>query len=273
VGAHGLDREGPVAAAADVRHDQRGAGQAPGEVRHLAPVGDVLARNLLDAALHDVQQARAALRRYESGDAGARWEVTAPVGGSVLKVVQKSEGPVALGAPLVELADARALEAVVDVLSQEAVAIRPGMPARVELGQGVPPLAAVVRLVEPAAFTKVSALGIEEQRVNVVLDFSDPLDAVKTIGDGFRVEAHIVTQRLDDAIKVPVGALFRDAGGWAVFVDDHGRARKRGVDVALRNTAEAVVNKGLAAGERVIVYPSDALTDGARLDVREATAR
>lgn len=231
------------------------------------------ARFAEDAALHDLQQARAALRLYQSGEPRARWEVTAPVSGSVLRVAQKSEGPVALGAPLVELADARALEAVVDVLSQEAVAIRPGMPARVELGQGVPPLAATVRLVEPAAFTKISALGIEEQRVNVVLDFSDPLDGVKTLGDGFRVEAHIVTQRRDDAIKVPVGALFRDGEGWAVFVAENGRARKRRVEVSLRNTVEAVAEKGLAAGERVIVYPSDALGDGARLDVRGAEAR
>ncbi len=229
------------------------------------------------AAEHDLEQARAALRRYESGEPGPRWAVTAPVDGSVLKVIQKSEGPVALGAPLLELADARALEAIVDVLSQEAVAIRPGMPARLELGQGVPPLAARVRLVEPGAFTKVSALGIEEQRVNVVLDFTDPLDRLTTIGDGFRVEAHIVTQRLDDAIKVPVGALWRDSGSegerWAVFVVDGARARKRNVEVRMRNSVEAVVEKGLAAGERVVVYPSDALTDGARLDVRAPTAR
>lgn len=231
------------------------------------------ARFAQDAALHDLEQARAALKRYQSGDAEGRWEVTAPVSGSVLKVVQKSEGAVTLGAPLVELGDARALEAVVDVLSQEAVAIRPGMPARIELGQGVPPLAAAVRLVEPAAFTKVSALGIEEQRVNVVLDFSDPLDPVQTIGDGFRVEAHIVTQRLDDAVKVPVGALWRDADGWAVFVAEGERARKRKVEVTLRNSLEAVVAKGVAAGERVVVYPSDALTDGARLDAREQKAR
>ena len=226
------------------------------------------ARFAQDAALHDLEQARAALKRYRSGDAEGRWEVTAPVSGSVLKVVQKSEGAVALGAPLVELGDARALEAVVDVLSQEAVAIRPGMPARIELGQGVPPRAAAVRLVEPAAFTKVSALGIEEQRVNVILDFSDPLDDIKTLGDAFRVEAHIVTQRLDDATKVPVGALWRDGDGWAVFVAERGRARKRNVEVTLRNTVEAVVAKGVAAGERVVVYPSDALADGARLDVR-----
>jgi HlyD family secretion protein len=230
-----------------------------------------------DAAAHDLEQARAALRRYQSGEPGPRWEVTAPVGGSVLKVLQKSEGSVALGAPLVELADARALEAVVDVLSQEAVAIRPGMPARVELGRGVPPLAATVRLVEPAAFTKISALGVEEQRVNVILDFSDPLDGVQTLGDGFRVEAHIVTQRLDDAVKVPVGALWRDGGRdgerWAVFVVEGERARKRNVEVPLRNAMEAAVENGLAPGERVVVYPSDALSDGARLDPRDAKAR
>lgn len=225
------------------------------------------------AAEHDLEQARAALKRYESGEPGPRWPVTAPLDGSVLKVVQKSEGAVALGAPLVELADARALEAVVDVLSQEAVAIRPGMAARIELGQGVPPLAARVRLVEPGAFTKVSALGIEEQRVNVVLDFTDPLDTLQTIGDGFRVDAQIVTQRIDDALKVPVGALWRDGDGWAVFVAEGDRDRQRRVEARLRNTVEAVVEKGLAAGERVVVYPSDALNDGALLDPRNAKAR
>ena len=143
------------------------------------------------AAIHEVEQARATLVRYRAESAGkivgARWEVKSPITGSVLKVVQESEGVVALGAPLVEVADPRSLEAVVDVLSEEGVAIRPGMPARIELGSGVPPLAARVRLVEPAAFTKVSALGIEEQRVNVVLDFADPLDRGPTLGAGFRV--------------------------------------------------------------------------------------
>jgi HlyD family secretion protein len=141
----------------------------------------------------------------------------------------------------------------------------------------VPPLAATVRLVEPAAFTKISALGVEEQRVNVILDFSDPLDGVQTLGDGFRVEAHIVTQRLDDAVKVPVGALWRDGGRdgerWAVFVVEGERARKRNVEVPLRNAMEAAVENGLAPGERVVVYPSDALSDGARLDPRDAKAR
>jgi HlyD family secretion protein len=228
------------------------------------------ARFAEDAAGHDLAQARAALARYKSGNPTAKWEVTSPVNGSVLKVVQKSESPVALGAPLLEVADARSLEAVVDVLSQDAVAIRPGMAARVELGQGVAPLPALVRLVEPAAFTKVSALGVEEQRVNVILDFAGPLDQVWTIGDGFRVEAHIVTLRVENALKVPVGALFRDGEGWAVFVAQEGAAVKRAVKVPHRNGVEAVIEDGVRAGERVIVYPSDALRDGAKIEIATA---
>ncbi|HWA39731.1 MAG TPA: HlyD family efflux transporter periplasmic adaptor subunit [Burkholderiales bacterium] len=230
------------------------------------------ARFAEDAAGHDYAQARAALTRYKTGDPSSKWEVTSPVNGAVLKVVQKSESPVALGAPLVEIADPRSLEVVVDVLSQEAVSIRPGMPARVELGQGVAPLAARVRLVEPAAFTKISALGVEEQRVNVVLDFAEPLDKVQTIGDAFRVEAHIVVFAEKDALKVPVGALFREGDGWAVFAIDGNRARKRVVRIARRNGQEAMLAGGpaggLQAGERVVVYPSDALTDGARITAK-----
>jgi HlyD family secretion protein len=220
-----------------------------------------------EAARHEVEQARAALARYRSGDPTARWEVTSPVNGSVLKVIQESEAPVALGAPLLEVADARSLEAVVDVLSQDAVAIRPGMRARVELGQGVAPVPALVRLVEPAAFTKVSALGVEEQRVNVILDFAGPLDEVWTLGDAYRVEAHIVIHRDEDALKVPVGALFRAGEGWAVFVARVGAAEKRAVRVPRRNGVEAVVADGLREGDRVIVYPSDALRDGAKIEI------
>jgi HlyD family secretion protein len=225
------------------------------------------ARFAEEAARHDAAQARAALSRYKSGAPTAKWDVISPVNGSVLKVHQKSESPVALGTPLLEVADARSLEAVVDVLSQDAVAIRPGMAARVELGTGVPPVPARVRLIEPSAFTKVSALGVEEQRVNVVLDFAGPLDHVWTMGDGFRVEAHIVTHREDKAIKVPVGALFREGDGWAVFLALDGRAAKRAVKVPRRNGAEAMVEDGLQPGDRVIVYPSDALRDGAKIEI------
>lgn len=230
------------------------------------------ARFAADAARHEAAQARAALTRYRSdsaggGTGGSRWEVRSPVRGSVLKVVQKSEGAVTLGAPLVEIADPRSLEAVVDVLTQESVAIRPGMPARIELGVGVPPLAGRVARIEPAAFTKISALGVEEQRVNVVLDFAEPLDRVQTIGDAFRVEAHIVVFHAEDVVKVPVGALFRDADAWAVFVVNSDRTEKRTVNVLRRNSIEAMI-EGLKPGERAVVYPSDALTAGARVVAR-----
>ena len=125
-----------------------------------------------------------------------------------------------------------------------------------------------MRLVEPAAFTKISALGVEEQRVNVVLDFAEPLDRIQTIGDAFRVDAAIVTHRVESAVKVPVGALFREGEGWAVFVADDGRAVKRAVKAPLRNGAEALVEDGLKPGERVVVYPSDALRDGSRISAR-----
>ena len=217
------------------------------------------------AAGHELSQAKAALVRYRSNDPGLKWQVTSPVEGAVLKIVQESEGAVELGAPLLELANSRSLEVVVDVLSQEAVAIKPGMGARLELGRGMPLLAARVRLVEPSAFTKVSALGVEEQRVNVVIDFAEPLNKVQTIGDGFRVEAAIVTHRVENAVKVPVGALVRDGEGWAVFTFQDGRAVKRSVKAFQRNSVEALVEEGLQPGERVVVYPPDALRDGARI--------
>lgn len=232
----------------------------------VAERGVQAARFAEEASRFELEQTRAALKRYSSGEPGLKWEIPSPVTGSVLKVVQKSEGPVGLGAALLEVADARSLEAVVDVLSQDAVAIRPGMPARVELGQGVAPLPALVRLVEPAAFTKVSALGVEEQRVNVVLDFAGPLDQVWTIGDGFRVEAAIVVHREESATKVPVGALFREGERWMVFVAGGGEARKREVKLERRNSLEATLSAGVQPGEPVVVYPSDALRDGSRIE-------
>jgi HlyD family secretion protein len=142
------------------------------------------------------------------------------------------------------------------------------MPARIELGPSAPALKARVRRVEPAAFTKISALGVEEQRVNVVLDFLDPIDLLATIGDGFRVEAHIVTRREEDAVKVPVGALFREGEGWAVFVAEGERAVRRTVKVAMRNSLDAAVTEGVKPGDRVIVYPPDSLRDGSRIELR-----
>ena len=224
------------------------------------------------AAQHDEAQARAALARYRAESGGkaspsGRWDVRSPVSGSVLKVAQESEGVVSLGAPLVEIANPRSLEAAVDVLSQESVNVVPGMEARLQLGPDVPPLAARVRKVEPGAFTKVSALGIEEQRVNVIVDFVEPLERVRTIGDGFRVDASIVTFRASEAVKVPIGALFRDGPQWSVFVVQGNRARLTSVTVGRRNATEAMIDGGVAAEDEVVVYPSEALRDGARVAV------
>lgn len=225
------------------------------------------------AAAHDIEQARAALSRYRGqGTVASRWEIRSPIDGSVLRVVQESEGAVALGAPLIEVADARSLEVVVDVLSQDAVAIRPGMQARLQLGAGVAPVAATVRLVEPGAYTKVSALGIEEQRVNVVLDPDPDLGGVPSVGDGFRVEARIVVFRAEEVLKVPVGAMFRDGAGWAVFVVEGGRARRREFTLLRSNGEDAMVGAGLQAGESVVAYPPDALADGRRVRALPAGA-
>jgi HlyD family secretion protein len=227
------------------------------------------------AAKHEVDQARAALTRYRAESAGhisrgVRWEIRSPVAGSVLRVVQESEGIVPLGAPLIEVADARSLEGVVDVLSQDAVGIRPGMPATIELGSGVQPVAASVRRIEPSAFTKVSALGIEEQRVNVILDFQDSLDRIQTVGDGFRMQARIVVFRAEDALTVPVGAVFREGGGWATFKVEGGRAHRRALALARTNGEQALVESGLAAGDIVVSYPPEALGDGRRVKVLQA---
>jgi HlyD family secretion protein len=223
-------------------------------------------------AAHQVELARAALMRVRGegkGDSGTsyRWEVRSPVRGRILRVLQESAGTVSMGTPLVELADPSDLEVVVDVLTADALKITPGAVAHIETGAG-PILQGRVRLIEPGGFTKVSALGVEEQRVNVVLDLVAPLEQWYTLGDGYRVEAHIVTVSRNEAVKVPTSALFREAERWWVFVAVNGRATKRAVHIGPRSALEAVVEQGLASGERVIVYPSDAVQEGRRIVAR-----
>jgi HlyD family secretion protein len=226
-----------------------------------------------DAANHQVEMARAALLRSQNAARHApssdqTWEIFSPVLGRVLRVWQESEGAVTLGAPLLELADPTDLEIVVDVLSTDAVLIRPGAKAWLEQWGGDETVEGRVRLVEPSAFTKISALGVEEQRVNVVIDVVAASEQWRAVGDGYRVDARIEIFRQDDAIKVPTGALFREGETWTVFTVAHGRARKRVVRINRRNGAEALVEAGLEPGEHVIVYPSDAVQDGVRVITR-----
>lgn len=227
------------------------------------------ARYAEQAAAHDVAVARAALLQVRDGAAGKasarRWEVRTPVAGQVLKVMQESEATVAVGAPLLEVGQSAELEVVVDVLSTDAVQIKPGAPVRLLRWGKTESLEGRVRRVEPAAFTKVSALGVEEQRVNVVIDLTSPAEKSQSLGDGYKVDASIIVASLDNAIKVPVSALFRDGKQWAVFTVANGKAARRIVQLGRRGGLEAVVEKGLQPGEKVIVHPGDTLRDGRRI--------
>lgn len=227
------------------------------------------ARYAEQAAAHDVAVARAALLQVRDGAAGKpsarRWEVRTPVAGQVLRVMQESEATVAVGAPLLEVGQPADLEVVVDVLSTDAVQIKPGAPVRLLRWGKTEPLEGRVRRVEPAAFTKVSALGVEEQRVNVVIDLTSPAEKWQSLGDAYKVDASIIVASLDNAIKVPVSALFRDGEQWAVFTIANGKAARRIVQLGRRGGMEAVVEKGLQPGEKVIVHPGDTVRDGRRI--------
>ena len=224
------------------------------------------ARFGVQVAVHDAEAARAALLRY--GDArGPRelFTVVSPTSGRVLRVDQESEGVVAPGAALLEVGDPTSLEVVVDVLTADAVRITPNAAVRLERWGGDRPLQAHVRVVEPSAFTKVSALGVEEQRANVVIDIDDPRETWASLGDGYRVEASIVVWRSDDAVVVPANAAFRRGDAWAVFVDSDGRARLRTVAIGRRGATDVEILSGLAPGERVVVHPSSTVEDGSRI--------
>ncbi len=194
------------------------------------------------------------------------WILRSPVAGWVLKLPQESETFVTAGTLLVEIGDLEALEVVVEVLTQELTTIEPGMPARLSLSSTAPPEAGRVRRIEPVARTRVSALGIDEQRVSVLIDFSSRL-AVRP-GDGWRVETAIITLMREDVIVLPIGAMMRDDQGWAVFVEQGGRARLRRVELSGRNPKWAWIERGVDPGERIVVHPPDALVDGGAIHPR-----
>lgn len=196
-------------------------------------------------------------------------ELRAPASGQVLRVLFESESVVAAGTPLVEIGDPADLEIVVDLLSAESVKIAQGAEVWIEEWGGGQMLKGEVRRVEPSATTRVSALGIEEQRVNVIIDIIDPPSVRTALGHGFRVQAKIVFWRGGDVIKVPLGALFRDGSDWAVFVAaDDGTARLRKVTIGQRNAIDAQIVAGLREGEQVILHPSDRIGNGVRVSAR-----
>ncbi|HET7250307.1 MAG TPA: efflux RND transporter periplasmic adaptor subunit [Gemmatimonadales bacterium] len=211
------------------------------------------------ATAHDVEVARAAL----ATGATPVMALASPVRGQVLRIPERSERVVAAGTPLLELGDPRRLEVVVDLLSEDAAKVKPGDRVLIERWGGDRPLEAHVRVVEPSGFTKISALGVEEQRVNVVADLDE---TPPQLGDGYRVEARVV-QWEGVALKVPASALYQEGNQWRVFVVESGRARSRVVQVGHRNPDEAEVLSGLSLGDRVIRQPTDKISEGSRVAV------
>ncbi len=226
-----------------------------------------------EIAQYELEMARAAAQHFggaanpesnvgmTSEEAADPFEILTPVSGRVLRVFQESSTVVSVGTPILEVGDPRNLEIEIDVLSTDATRIRPGSQITIEHWGG-PPLKAIVRVIEPAAFTKVSSLGVEEQRVNIIADFDEPAERIATLGDGYRVEAQITVEELPSALQVPNSALFRFQRQWHVLKVVDGRAVMQPVSTGLQNDAHTQITAGLVPGDTVILYPGDQIETG-----------
>jgi len=253
-----------------------------------------VARSTLDKAVADMQTNEAALasakaevqvRQNERDSAAARLrnptgsagtssdpgccvQIRAPVTGQVLKLIRESEAVVQAGTPLIDLGNPQDLEIVAELLSTDAVQVRQGQEVRID-GWGGAPVLGRVRRIEPAGFMKVSALGIEEQRVRTIIDFTDPPRAWRNLGHDYRVVVHIITWKGTNVLPVPIGALFRVNNKWAVFRNKNGRARTTEVVIGHRNNRVAEVSSGLSEGDQVVLHAGDRVSDGTRITRRE----
>jgi HlyD family secretion protein len=244
------------------------------QVLELAESKQAATAREVEAAKFRVQSAAAEVEREKAGlvsleaqqtQAGKLVTIRSPVRCRILRILEKSERVVPFGTPIMVLSNPRKIEIVVDLLSTDAVKVKPGMPVSIENWGGDCPLRSRVRTVEPYGFTKVSALGIEEQRTNVIADF---IDSPNGLGDGYRVEARVVIWENPNVLKVPVSALFRSKQGWNLFSIENGRARLVSVEVGHRNPSEAEILGGLNEGLQVILHPGNELRAGARVAIR-----
>lgn len=233
--------------------------------RDTANAAVATARAAVTVRLRERDSARSRLADPLDG-ARAPTPLRSPASGSVLRVLRESEQAVQAGEPIIQIGDPRDIDVIVELLSSDAVVVRPGAAARIE-GWGGSPLTARVRRVEPSGFTKVSALGVEEQRVLVYLDFVDPRQAAQ-LGHDYRVTARIITSSTPRTLRVPASALFRQDDDWAVYGIVNGRAQLRTVRIGRRNEDFAEVLSGLTEGEAVVTYPGDRLADGVRVTLR-----
>lgn len=263
------------------------------ELNRLRPLAEkgVISREAFDKATTEAQTSTAAKRsadfnvevaRYElqaaktvfeytagkGGEAAERVPVKSPITGKILKLIRECEGPVRTGEPLLEVGDPSVLEVEVDVLSPDAVKIKPGMEVLFDRWGGEKPLQGIVRNIEPVGFTKISALGVEEQRVLIISDFTSPAEQWQRLGDGYRVEAQFILWHEEEVLQIPSSSLFRYQDGWAVFVIENETAKRRAVKVGQRNGLIAQILDGLEEGEAVINHPSEAVEDDIRVKAR-----
>lgn len=269
------------------------ANQAESELKRLQQLikKGVISRDAYDKAATEAQTSAAAKRsayfnievtRHELKSARTVFEYTAgtgsngtervpvlsPITGKILKLIRECEGPVRTGEPLLEVGNPSILEVEVDVLSADAVKIKQGMKVLFDRWGGDQPLQGIVRIIEPAGFTKVSALGVEEQRVLIISDFTSPSEQWVRLGDGYRVEARFILWHNDDILQVPASSLFRYRNGWAVFTIDDQNAKRRIVNIGKRNGLTAEILNGLKEGELIINHPSDEIEDETRVQLR-----
>lgn len=224
----------------------------------------------VDTARSELERAKTALRNFStSGENRESITISSPVDGAVFRIYRESEGAVQAGQPLMDIGNVRDLEVRVEVLSSDAVRIVPGMTVWFKRWGRDEPLTGRVRRVEPAGFTKISSLGVEEQRVLVIADITSPPEMWRALGDSYRLEAHFVVWEAQDILQVPASALFRLGKEWCVFVEEQGKARRRTVEIGQRTGLAVQVISGLKEKERVVAYPDDAITEGTRIRLRE----
>jgi HlyD family secretion protein len=224
----------------------------------------------VEVARYELQAAKTVLEYTAAsrGEPAERIPVVSPIDGKVLKIVRECEGPVRTGDSLLEVGDPTVLEIEVDVLSADAVKIKLGMKVLFERWGGEAPLEGIVRIIEPVGFLKISALGVEEQRVLIISDFTSPAEQWQRLGDGYRVEARFILWHEDDVLQIPASSLFRYQQGWAVFVVENNHAKRRVVKVGQRNGLVAQILEGVNEGEQVVNHPSDQVEDNTRIETR-----
>ncbi len=227
-------------------------------------------RHAVEVATYELQAARSVLDYHagKQGEPAERVPVSSPIDGRILKLHHECEGPVRTGEPLLEVGDPEVLEVEVDVLSSDAVKIEPGMAVLFERWGGEQPLQGIVRNIEPVGFTKTSALGVEEQRVLIIADFTSPKEQWQRLGDGYRVDARFMLWHEDNVLQVPASSVFRQSDGWAVFAIENRRAQLREVKIGQRNGLITQIVEGVQEGQQVINHPSDQVEDGVRVKVR-----